>query len=196
MNAFSRKLSVAAVSVVAALGVLGLAGPADAAVPYPAIFVVSQTNDAAGVTFSLAETRCLTNHYLQLDPYLGGYFEARDFVISADAPGVYARNVTSGVDRGYVASRIRLLDRSTNQITYGAFSPWTLAADNAPFRAGTTTFRNLNLSHVYATQQEMWWYNANGTISKLVVQLTQYRQLTLSNNYVSSNTIQANCVIS
>ncbi|MDQ1454974.1 MAG: hypothetical protein QOJ66_3635 [Ilumatobacteraceae bacterium] len=197
MNFFTHKLAVVISGAVAMVSVLGItAAPASAAVPYPAISLVSQTNNTAPyVTFAIGETRCITNHYLQLDPLLGNYYEASPLVADADAPWVYAKNLTAGVDYGYVASRARLVDRTTNQIvSYGQFSPWTLASDSTPFHAARTTFSNLNGSHVYATQQEIWWYNANGTTTKLVFQLQQYRQITLYNNSQTSNTIQSSCV--
>ena len=104
-------------------------------------------------------------------------------------------NRTTGVDYGYVSSRARLVDRTTNQIvTYGQFSPWTLASDITPVRAAKTTFSGLNITHVYGVQQEVWWYNANGTITKVVAELLQYRQITLQNNMQVSNTIQSRCV--
>jgi hypothetical protein len=197
MGRLTRKLAATAIGVGAVVvGVGMVSSPAGAAIP--AVSVVSYSNNVApGVTFTPGEARCGTNHTLQLDPLTGTYFEARQFSISADAPAMYARNATSAVDRQYVASRLRLVDRTTNQIVaYGAYTPWMLAADNAPARGAGTNFSRLNVTHRYDVQEEMLWSNANGTRTTVIVKLLQYRQLTWSNGQLTSNTIQSACVVS
>ncbi len=207
MNFFTRRLLAVGFGLTVGVTTVGMAAaPVGAAVPYPAISVVTVTNNTApNVVFTPGQATCTLTSVEVYNPlydpdagYFPEYFENLYEAAVVDSPWIYAKNRTAAVDVGYVASRARLLDRSTNQIVYGGWSPWTLAADNKPFHAASTRFTNLNLSHGYVAQEEMLWYNPNGTTTRVVVQLQQYRRLIIRTDrygYTAllSNTIESRC---
>ncbi len=188
MQRITRKVAVAfsAAAVVVAL-------TAAAASAGPTVKLVSSSNSPG--TIVIGTTSCVTDHHP--DPWIG---MTNVLTINADFPRVYARNVTNAVDRQYVTARTKLVDLTLNKIVQTSnWAPWTLAADNAPANFGLATkysaanVAGWDVRHDYATQQEIWWYNANTTYSTVVYQLTSYNQFVYYNGGLYSNTNQSTC---
>jgi hypothetical protein len=188
MKHLTRKVAVACGG--AALVLVLTAAAASAG---PTVKLVSSSNGPG--TIVIGTTSCVTDH--APDPFIG---MTNVLTITANFPSVYARNLTTAVDRQYVTARTKLVDLTLNKIVQTSnWAPWTIAADNAPANFGLSTrytaanVSGWDVSHVYATQQEIWWYNANGTYSSVVYQLTSYNQGVFYYGTLYSSSVQPTC---
>ncbi len=169
------------------LMVLSGAGMAGAATPSVTLISASGQTGTVGIP----TTVCTTVVFPQYDPY-GIGAEGRSLTIRENAPTVYTRNITSGVDSQYVISRPILVDQTAGLSWYGPWGKWMLATDGSPAQAPSFTFSAENVSgwnihDVYATRFEVWWSNGGSSYGKLVMQQNQYVQ---SVNFYGSVTNQ------